>query len=104
MTNFFNFDIFQTAKMTSDKWYKAEFRRDCIGKSGPADIINYPQLQQAKKAAGLASQVKYCVSRLSRDSVGFHLTIADFNNRILPRVGRISQGGGQSEDYLHNAA
>ncbi|XP_076825993.1 uncharacterized protein LOC143471426 [Clavelina lepadiformis] len=49
----------ETAKMTSDKWYKAEFRRDCIGKSGPADIINYPQLQQAKKAAGLASQVAY---------------------------------------------
>ena len=49
----------QTAKMTSDKWYKADYKRDCVGKSGPADIINYPQLQQARIAAGNASNVNF---------------------------------------------
>lgn len=43
--------------MTSDKWYKADYFRDCIGKSGPADIIYYPELQQARIAAGNASNV-----------------------------------------------
>ena len=46
--------------MTSDKWYKADFMRDCYGKSGPANIINYPELEQARVAAGNASQV--CVN------------------------------------------
>nr|XP_026693118.1 nebulin [Ciona intestinalis] len=63
----------QTAKMTSQKWYKADFKRDCIGKSGPADIIHYPQLQQARKAAGFASKVEYTKAA---DKAKSHYTLA----------------------------
>jgi len=53
--------------MTSDRWYKAQFKKECIGKSGPAGIAYYPDLQQARKAAGLVNKVKieiFCSSPL----------------------------------------
>nr|CAB3264277.1 nebulin [Phallusia mammillata] len=62
----------ETAKMTSDKWYKADYKKECIGKSGPANIINYPELQQARKAAGFASKVEY---RKDADKAKSHYTM-----------------------------
>ncbi|XP_077966510.1 uncharacterized protein LOC120341950 isoform X3 [Styela clava] len=49
----------ETAKMTSDKFYMAHFKKEVYGKSGPADIRNYPELLMARRVAGLVSQNAY---------------------------------------------